>query len=424
MSKPPMTAAEEWRQGWTLALACLTGFGFFSVLLAATGVFIQPLTDEFGWSRSLLSSGPAIATGVTALLGPFYGALIDRYGSRRLALPGTILTALAVSVFGLANGSSTQWILFWVLFGLASTTIKSTIWTAAVAGTFFKGRGLAIGITVSGTALAQAVVPPLANTLIGAFGWRASFVWIAVGWGSISFLLSWLFLYDIHDRAAGRDRKGKASGEKAAPSGRVSLAGLSVGEAWRNSALWRVGIASFVVMLLTIGLGIHLFPILTEAGVTRSTAAWLTSLGGVAGIVGKLVTGVLLDRFRPNWVGGLTMGVTALTFGILIFAMNSLPLIVMAIIVNGYAAGTKTQIYSYLTAGYAGLKNFGKIYGMLSAMVALAAGLGPMVAGVIYDVAGGYGPFLAAGVLGCLLGGALLITLPAYPKWEQEPARA
>lgn len=424
MNQPPMTAADEWRQGWSLALACLTGFGFFSVLLATTGVFIQPLTDEFGWSRSLLSSGPAIATGVTALLGPFYGAMIDRFGSRRLALPGTVLTVAAMSVFSLANGSTVQWIFFWVLFGLASTTIKSTIWTAAVAGTFFKGRGLAIGITVSGTALAQAVVPPVANELIAAFGWRASYVWLAVGWGSISFLLSWLFLYDIHDRAAGRNGKGKRSGQTGAPSQRVALTGLSVAEAWRSSALWRVGIASFVVMLLTIGLGIHLFPILTEAGVSRSTAAWLTSLGGVAGIVGKLVTGVLLDRYRPNWVGGLTMGVTALTFGILIFALDSLVLILIAIVVNGYAAGTKTQIYSYLTAGYAGLKNFGKIYGMLSAFVALAAGLGPMVAGVTYDLAGGYGPFLAAGVLGCLLGGALLITLPAYPNWEQEPARA
>ncbi|MDE8652706.1 MFS transporter [Novosphingobium album (ex Liu et al. 2023)] len=419
MNAATVSAAQEWKSGWTLVLACSVGFSFFSVLLSATGLFMGPLAGEFGWSRTLLSAGPSIATAVTAILSPFYGALIDRHGSRRLALPGIVLTMGAVALFSFASGSAAQWIGLWVLFGLISTSIKSTIWSAAVVGVFEKGRGLALGLTVAGTAVSQTVVPPLGNFLIGEFGWRAAFVWLGIGWGGLTLLLCWLFLFDAHDRAKARAAR---DGQVAAVRGAVELPGLTRAQALRDTALWRVALSTFVVMVLTIGLGIHLFPILTEAGVSRANAAWLTSLSGVAGIVGKLATGALLDRFRPNWIGGVTMGVTAVTFFLLIDGMRSPAAIICAMLVNGYAAGTKTQICGFLTVGYAGMRNFGSIYGAMSALVALASGLGPMIAGMVYDRAGGYEPFLWAGVIGCTLGGALLVSLPAYPKWEKPAA--
>src|SRR5687767_2057233 len=103
MTHAKETAAQEWRSGWKLVLASSIGFSFFAVLLGATGLFMGPLTDEFGWSRTLLSSGPSIASFVTAALSPFYGALIDRYGARKLALPGIVLTTLAICAFSFAN---------------------------------------------------------------------------------------------------------------------------------------------------------------------------------------------------------------------------------------------------------------------------------------------------------------------------------
>jgi predicted MFS family arabinose efflux permease len=156
-----------------------------------------------------------------------------------------------------------------------------------------------------------------------------------------------------------------------------------------------VGISNFVVMVLTMGLTIHLFPILTEAGVTRGQAAWLVSLAGVAGITGKLVTGYLLDRFRPNWVGGITLGAAALAFLLLMEGISSPALVVVAMLVNGYAAGTKTQITGFLTASYGGMRNFGKIYGVMAALMAAASGIGPLLGGLVYDHFGNYGPFLA-----------------------------
>lgn len=421
MDQSSLTAKQEWQAGWTLVIAASLGFSFFSVMLASTGLFIGPLGEEFGWSRTLLSSGPSIATVMTAVLGPFLGMLIDRFGTRRVALPGLVLTMASIACFGLLNGSQTQWVVLWVVFGIVSVSIKSTPWTTAVVGLFQKSRGLALGLTLSGTAVAQSVVPPLGNFLITEFGWRGGFVWLGLGWGSITLLVCLLFFFDVRARAAKQrkadERAGLAPAE-AAPA--VVLSGLTIPEAWRDSALWRLAIANFLVMLLTMGLVIHLFPILTEAGVERATAAWLVGLSGIAGIVGKLVTGVLLDRFRANWVGGITLGAASLAFALLLDGIRSPTLIVIAMLINGYAAGTKTHITGFLTAGYAGMKNFGAIYGLMSSLMALAAGMGPLLAGLVYDLFGDYRLFLLAGTAGCALGGLLILSMPPYPGWDKS----
>ncbi len=416
-----MLARQEWRSSWTLVLAASMGFAFYSVMMASTGLFMGPLGEEFGWSRTLLSSGPSIATIVNALLGPFLGMLVDRFGARRVALPGVVLTSFSIVSFSLLDGSQIQWVALWLIFGLVSVTIKSTAWTTAVVGVFEKSRGLALGLTLSGTAVAQSAVPPLGNFLITEFGWRGGFVWLGLGWGGITLVACLLFLFDKRDRAARQRKTGNSGGRDAlADPVATDLPGLTKSQAWRNSAIWRLAISNFVVMLLTMGLAIHLFPILTEAGVDRNHAAWLVGLSGIAGIVGKLITGVLLDRYRPNWVGGITLGVAALAFLLLLDGIRSPALILAALLVNGYAAGTKTHITGYLTAGYAGMKNFGAIYGVMSSLMALAAGMGPMLAGLVYDYNGDYRLFLIAGTVGCVLGGLLIFTMPPYPQWESD----
>lgn len=417
MTAPGPTAKQEWQSNWTLVFTSAIGFGFFSVMLSTTGLFMEPVSEEFGWSRALYSSGVSIATLVTAILSPFFGVLIDRFGSRKLALPGVLLTLGSMLLFGLTNGQPWQWMLFWLIFGICAVTIKSTIWTAAVLGVFNKSKGLALGLTMAGTALAQVLVPPIGDWLITGFGWRAAYVWLALGWGSITFVLCLFFFFDIHDVAARKRTKDKAA---AAAPAMVDLPGLTARQGARDWALWRVGISNFVVMVLTQGLAAHLIPILTDAGVSRTNAALLSSLGGVAGIVGKLVTGALLDRYRPNWIGGLTLGAAMFAFVLLMNGVRSPALIVAALIINGYAAGTKTQITGFLTASYGGMKSFGVIYGVMAALMALAAGMGPLLAGWVFDAFGSYEFFLLAGTIGCALGGLLIISLPGYPKWEKK----
>jgi MFS family permease len=411
MTQPMMTAAQEWRRGWTLVLAAFVGFSYNSVMIAAAGVLIEPLSKEFTWDRAQASSGVSIAGAISAILSPFFGIFIDRWGTRLIALPGLVLTAFVVASFALFNGSTAVWIGLWCLYGVVTMGVKSTIWTTSVAGAFSSARGLALGITVSGAAFGQAVTPPLANWLITEFGWREAMVWLGFGWAGFALLLCVPFLHDFHLQPSVKNAEG--------PKSRPDLPGLSVREAWRDGALWRIAISTFCIMTVTIGLLVHQFQILVEAGVTRSHAAWLTSLFGIAGILGKLVTGVLMDRFSPNWVGGVTLASTAIAFLLLMDDVRTPVLIVIAMVMNGYAAGTKLQIVSYLTTRFAGLKNFGKIFGMMAAVISTGTSIGPVFVGWLHDVTGSYTWFLVLGIVGSLISGLLILTLPKYPVWEK-----
>lgn len=402
--------ALEWRTGWRLVVAAFCGFSFFSLMTASMGVFIIPLAREFGWGRTLLSSGVAIASLAAAVLSPFFGVLIDRYGSRRVAMPGLVATTVAIALFSTVNGSPAQWLVLWAVYAVISIAVKTTVWTAAIAHHFVAARGMALALTLSGTAASQAIVPPIATWLIAEYGWRFAYLALGIGWGGLTFLVCYAFL---------REAKKPSSPVQASPeTPQPSLPGLTIPQAVRNRALWQINIASLIMMVLTIGLMVHQIPILTGAGLSSADAAWLAGLGGLAGIAGKLITGALLDRFDPRLVGGITLGITATAFAFLIDGIRSDPLMIVAVVVNGYGAGCALQIGSYLTAQHAGMRNFGAIYGGMTSVVAVGSGIGPVLAGAVFDRTGNYDAFLIGGAVGCVLCGALTLLLPAVPTWK------
>lgn len=411
----PAGRAAEWQTGWRLVVAAFCGFSFFSLMTASLGVFMVPLGQEFGWGRTLLSSGVAIASLAAAVLSPFFGVLIDRYGSRRVAMPGLVATTIAIALFSTTNGSPVQWLLLWAFYALISISVKTTVWTAAIAHHFSAARGMALAVTLSGTAAAQAIVPPIATWLIQEFGWRTAYLALGGGWGTLTLIVCYAFLRDGKAQPVPGDR---AAGWPPAPL----LAGLTIPEALRNRALWQINIASLIMLALTIGLMVHQIPILTGAGLSSANAAWLAGLGGLAGIGGKLITGALLDRLDPRLVGGVTLGATALAFAFLIGDVRTYPLMIAAVLINGYGAGCALQIGSYLTAQHAGMKNFGAIYGGMTSVVAIGSGLGPVLAGAVYDQTGTYDAFLIGGTIGCILCGALTLLLPAIPTWRSSNA--
>jgi MFS family permease len=419
-------ARQEWRKYWPLVLAAAFAFSFTSVMTASMGLFIEPWTEEFGWSRTLLSSGMSITSFSTFFLSPLGGVLIDRIGTRRLALPGLALLILTMASLSLLDGSVWMWFAIWTVYAIAALATKSTVWTAGVASTFDAGRGLALGLTLSGSAFAQALTPPLTNFLIDEFGWRMALVWLAGGWGGLALLLCVFLLYDGYD--ASRKARAEAPQAGAKPSSGKGLLsdapGLSISEAWRSVALWRIAISTFVIMIVTIALVVHQIPILVEIGVDRTTAAYYAGMAGLAGVAGKLVTGWLLDRYAARWVGGLTLAATALTFILLLVPNRSTAMIFTAMFINGYAAGTKLQIAGYLTSAYGGMKNFGAIFGTMASLIAAGSGLGPLLAGFIYDTYGNYDVYLWIGIIGTFISAFLIFGLPDYPAWVRRRGAA
>ena len=409
-------SGREWKANWTLVLAAAVGFAFYSIPINAIGLFLTPLSEEFGWSRTEIMFGVSLLAVAGIVLSPFVGALIDRFGSRRIALPGLILSALSIASLGFATGSTVQWIILWTIQAFVVLSIKTTVWTTAVSGSFFAGRSLAIAITISGTAVAQAVVPPLARWLIADFGWRNAYFALGLGWGLIAFVLAWFFLYDARDRR--RLARPGHSGQLA----QQDLPGLSLREAFRDPALIRIALATLVVMVMGVGIAVNQVPIMEESGLSRERAAYYAAFFGIAGIVGKLVTGWLMDRYNACIVGGLTLTVSAFAFLLLLESISTPATILAGLIVIGYASGTKLQICAFLTSLYGGLRNYGKIFGVMSSMIAIGGGVGPPAAALVYDLTGSYSPFIYSAMALTLVASLLLFTLGPQPKEFQARA--
>lgn len=417
MNGVPPTAAEEWRRHWTLALSAMIGLSFYSFMTPAAGLFFDPLHREFGWSRTQLSAGMTIGAVLSFFLSPFVGALIDRWGSRRLALPGIVATSAAIAAFGFANGAIAQWLLLWGVWALVSMAVKSTVWSNAITGVFSTSRGLALGVTLSGTAAAQVILPPVCNWLITDYGWRTAFVVLGLGWGGVTLIFAVFFLFDLHDH-----KRAEPSQQPAGTSVKAGLPGLTIAEAWQNPSLWKTAVSTLLIMTVTMAVVVHQFPIIVDAGMSRADAAWIGSMVGVAGITGKLISGWLLDRVHTRWVGGVTLASTAVAYPLLIEGIATPTLVVVSMLISGYAAGTKIQICNYLTVRYAGMRNFGAIFGVMASVMALAGGAGPVLGGLAYDQAGSYAPLLWLGVVFSIASAALVFTLGPYPDWTSRRA--
>lgn len=411
----------EFHRHWLLVLAAATGFGFSAIVSVTTGLFMEPLGREFGWGRALQSSGASITAVLTFVMAPFFGVLIDRWGTRWMALGGIVLASLIISSFSLANGSPVQWMALWGFYAFAGVMIKSTVWTAAISSVFNEGRGLALGLTLSGTAIAQVVFPPLTDWLINTYGWRGAWIGLGLGAGTFTFVLCALFFFDGYAMARSAQAK---TGDKLKNGPLLDVPGLSIAQAWRDTALWRIGLSTFLMMVVTIALNVHQFEILRATGLTRTTAAYYSSIAGIAGIAGKLITGWLLDRYHVRWVGGLTLGMTTVAFALLLLPNLTAPIIIAAMIVNGYSAGTKLQVASYLTSAYGGLRNFGAMFGVMASLIAAGSGIGPVLAGLIFDVYGTYAPFLIFGMIASIFCGSLILSLGAYPSWASHQDKA
>jgi len=407
----PATAAQEWKSHWPMVMAGMLGMSFYSIVTYTLGTFIEPLEDEFGWSRAEISIGLTIFSLAATLGGPLIGAVIDRVGTRKVALPGIALHALAFAALGMVSGSIVQWIVLWSVMAVIALSTKGLIWSAAVSSVFNASRSLALAVMLTGTALGQAS-PIVANWLIEHVGWRMAYVWLGCGWGGVAFLLVLFFFFDASDH---RRRGGTAA------AGRANLPGLTSAEAFRDSRIWRIGLANVVLTFVGSGITVHLVPILSDTGATRNAAVAIAATAGIAGIFGKLLAGVLLDRIRSSLIPFAAFAVPAFGYFLLLDWFDSNAVLTIGVMTIAFAGGAGFQITTYLVSRYGGLRNFGKIYGAISSAIMLGASIGPLVSGMLYDATGSYELLLAAAIPAVLVAAAMFLGLGPYPDFEAVP---
>jgi MFS family permease len=409
------TAAQEWRRYWTVVLAGMIGLTVGTLPTATLGLFMQPLSDEFGWSRTEVSIGLSIFALVSLPLTPFAGMLVDRFGPRRVAVPGVLISGTCFAAFSLMSGSFIQWVLIWIAYTLAALMTRTLVWSSAISRGFTKGRGLALAVLLCGTAIASALGPTAARLLIEEWGWRGGYIGLGLGWGGVALLATVLF---FHDPGAPIG----AEPGRPHPVAAELPGGLTLGEALRNPRMWRIAFAIFVQSVMGTAIMVHIVPMLTHDGLTAAQATTVAALLGIASITGKLVTGWLIDRISGSLLPVIAFGGPGIAYALLLQSSGSPWLLSAAVFLLGYCSGAGLQLAVYLTTRYAGLRSFGAIFGVISSMMAGAAGIGPVVAGQIFDITGSYALLLTAGIPVAAFAALLVFGLGPYPVFAPTAA--
>lgn len=417
-STAPPSAAREWKAHWPVVLAAMFGISFGSIPTATLGLFMVPLEQEFGWSRTQISSGMMVFAIVGLVLTPFAGALVDKFAARRLVVPGLVLSGLAFAAFGLMSGPLYQWFLIWIAYTLTSLLIRSMVWNSAISKIFTAGRGLAIACVLSGLAITQSAAPILAHLFIENFGWRGAYPGIGLGWAGLALILVLLFFHE-----AGPKRQPAGQAKQGAPSPTSVPGGLTLRQALRSWPVLRIAFAITVQAMIGAAVAVHLVPILTASGITRAEAAILASVLGICSVAGKLLTGWLVDRIESGFLPLIVFALPAVGYMVLLQGSSEMIVLGLGVACLGYGSGAGLQMATYLTTRYAGLRHFGKIFGLISSMMGLAAGAGPLIAGMIYDTTGAYTAFLAFAVPALLASGIAVFRLGKYPDFEPKEVR-
>jgi MFS family permease len=407
------SAASEWRHYWTLPIAAGLGYSMAALQTYAIGAFIGPLTDEFGWSRAGISFGLTIANIGNATLGVLVGLMVDRFGPRRIALIGVLTAGVAFALLGTTSGSLTHWFALWGVFAILGAGMQPSVWSSAVASRFEKSRGLALGIMLSGTSLGATVFPLLLTALIQSYGWRTAFMAAGAGWTALVFLVLLFFFRGAHD-----------AGKQDAAAAPRKLSGMSFREALRQLAFYKLAFVCILYTLTTVGLSVHFVPVLVEQGTQPLSAAGVAALLGIFAMIGRLLIGLLLDRFPGRFVGASVFLFTIAGCALLLFDGANSASQIAAACMFGLALGAEMDVVTYLTARHFGLKNFGKIYGLLIAALAAGVALGPLTAGVIYDVSGAYDQFLIVTIVLTAISAITLLSLGKPPAAQPTAVQA
>lgn len=399
---------EEFRKGGRVLLGSMigAGCGLSSVSFYTHGVFTPVIAADTGWGRGQVQSGVTIMILMAVITAPLAGMLVDRLGARCVALWSIPLYAITLAALAFSGSSLPMFYLAWVVMSVLAAGTLPVTWTRLVNAWFDRYRGIALGITLVGTGIAATIGPVYVTWLIEEYGWRSAYVLLGVTVLCIGFPAVWRWF--------------RAPTDESEPTGMGGLLkevpGLQPREAYGSYRFWVIGIGLVLAAAGISGLITNFVPMLTDRGLTAGVAAGYAGVIGISVIVGRLVVGLLVDRFWAPGVAAIFLCAPAIAA--LVLAGDSLPpsLIVVSAAIIGLAAGAELDLLAYLASRYFGLRHYGALYGSLYVFFALGAGLAPATFGFVFDLNASYSPILKIVAIMSVSGGLMMLTLGAYPR--------
>jgi len=396
--------------GVVASAALGVGVGLLGLPLLTVGLFMGPLHADFGWTRAQVAGASFCINAATLLTAPIIGQICDRVGVRPVAIGSLAALCAGFVALSLMNGSITVYYLLWLALAMGSVGTSGIVWTRAIGTLFDQHRGFALGLTLTGTALAALLGPMALGPLIAKFGWRGGYLGLAAI-TAISIPLIYVFFFERRSAVIADEKRRQID---------VNAIGLSRSEAFRTLAFWKMGIGLFLVVL---GMGsalVHFVPMAVDAGYKIQAASGFFSIIGLSMLVGRVLIGFMLDRFHAAYVAAVALALPALACWALIGAGTGGPNFIFAAAIFGFCAGAEIDLIAYLVSRYFGMRAYGAIYGCQMMFFAAGSGVGGVLTGHIRDVYGSYNPALYGGIAVFVLGAGIIGSMGALPAFSRR----
>ena len=387
-------------------LGCVAIGGMFSL-----PVLLQPIARDTGWSVAGVSSAMTIGFLAMAFTSMIWGTLSDRIGPRPVVLTGSIVIATSLVLASRATSLIEFQLLFGLLLGAATAAIFAPM-MATVTGWFDTHRSLAVSLVSAGMGMAPLTMSPLVAWLATSHDWRTTMQVIAVVVAAIMIPVAFLV------------RRPPALARGAAPSGDAGpQPEMSIAQAVRSPQFIILLATNFFCCATHSGPIIHTVSYAISCGIPLIAAVSIYSLEGLAGLGGRIVFGLLGDRFGAKRV--LVLGLLAQAFGALAYVfVRELAAFYAVAAAFGFIYAGVMPLYSVLARENFPLKIMGTVIGGTAMAGSLGMAMGPVAGGLIYDTFASYA-WLYIGAWGMGIGAFLMaLSFRPFPKTQAAPVPA
>jgi sugar phosphate permease len=402
-----MDSSERTSQVQVTATAFFALFSVVGLALYGLPLYYDFMVREFGWSRTLVTSGNALSKLVVGpLFGFLAGAIVDRFGPRRVMMAGILMAGGAL--IGLGAMSALWMFYFFYLFNALGYVCGGPLPNQVLLSRWFdRARGRAMGVAYLGIGIGGALVPLLAHWLTQQFGWRMSLQLVGVLIVVIALPLAFM----VKEQPAAMRA---VQGSMPMPSIRPALG---------QPAFYLLAVGSMCSIAAVGGTNQHLKLFLSlDSGYSQADAARIISLVLGFSIAGRLLMGWLADRIPRKHVMLLIYLLVASAIPLL-FVASSPGIIYVFAVLFGIGLGGEYLIIPLMAGELFGVRVLGRIMGIVLTADGVAEATAPMLVGYLRDITGAYQTGFAVLVVTALAGAAAISLLPGRPLTADAATR-
>ncbi len=383
--------------GWVVVGASGTAvFARMAPNITTLTIFIIPLSQQFGWSRTLISGSVSAGALAALVLSPAIGWAIDRYGVRPVLVVSMLVLGLAMTSLAWATTPLT----FYLAFAAARVVFHTPapIGASTVASRWFiKKRGRAIGVIFLCGSIGGLVFTILASQMIEHFGIKAAWLSLGIVVFAVAVVPA-MFLVVERPEDIGLlpdddqvPQPGSESNGSGTPNGNggVDEDSWTVSETLRTRSFWILFLMGMAMLGVSTGTNVHIGAYYRDQGLTLTSSAAALGLGWVVAAFSSMIWGRVLERIEPRYAYSIAFFVLAMST-LFLLTVDTPGKAFMAAGLIGITSSGSNVVMSILYANYYGRDSLGRIRGISETGVLIGQSAGPLVVGVLFDSRGSY----------------------------------